>query len=348
MKGRVARRKQASGAKAIYINCIRYLTWERWGIVRSSTGNALGFIGLGRMGSRIVERLLEKKFKVVAYNRSPEPLREAERKGAIAAKSYEDVAAKLPVPRIIWIMVSAGKAVDEIIEALLPALSEGDVLIDGGNSNYRDSMKRAGRLKQKGVFYLDVGTSGGLEGARKGACLTIGGERKTYERAKPLFEAIAAKNGHLYVGPSGAGHFVKMVHNAIEYGMLEAYGEGFEMLKQSRFGLDLKKIARVWGNGSVIRSWMLELCSRALERDAEMEKYSGEIGGGETGKWAVDYAKELGVEAPVIEAALRMRNRKGDEDRFAGKIVAAIRREFGGHEVKMRGRGDGGAGDGEN
>jgi 6-phosphogluconate dehydrogenase len=306
-------------------------------MAKLASGNALGFIGLGRMGSRIVERLLEKKFKVVAYNRSPEPLKEAEKKGAIAAASYADVAAKLPVPKTIWIMVPAGKPVDEVIDALLPSLREGDMLIDGGNSNYKDSMRRAKRLESSGIRYLDVGTSGGLEGARNGACLTIGGKAEDYEAARHVFEAVAVKNGYLHCGKSGAGHFVKTVHNSIEYGMLEAYGEGFEMLEKSPdFKLDLAAIAKVWGHGSVVRSWLLELCQAALEKDAKMKDYSGEIGGGETGTWAAEYARARGVEIPVIEASLAVRGRKGDADRFAGKIVGAIRREFGGHEMKKK------------
>jgi len=299
--------------------------------------NTLGFIGLGRMGARIVGRLLEKKINVVAYNRSPEPLAEVAKKGAIAASGIADLSGKLPAPRIIWIMVSAGKPVDEVIDALVPSLAKDDMLIDGGNSNYKDSVRRAKALKEKGIYYLDCGTSGGLEGARNGACLTIGGEKEAYERAKPLFEAIAAKDAYLYVGPAGAGHFVKMVHNAVEYGMLEAYGEGFEMLKKSPdYKLKLEEIAKNWKNGSVIRSWLLDLCARALEKDEEMKEWSGEIGGGETGTWAADYAKENAIEAGVIESALKTRNRKGDADRFAGKIVGAIRREFGGHEMKRK------------
>jgi len=272
----------------------------------------------------------------VAYNRSPGPLREAGKKGAITAQGYVDVAGKLAPPRIIWIMVSAGKPVDEVIEALLPSLAKGDILIDGGNSNYKDSMGRAGQLKARGIFYLDAGTSGGLEGASRGACLTIGGEREAYEKARPIFDAVSAKGGYLYAGPSGAGHFVKMVHNAIEYGMLEAYGEGFEMLKKSEFGLDLPAIARTWERGGVVRSWMLELCRKKLEEDAEMRDVSGEIGGGESGGWAVEYAKGKGIEAPAIEASLRARGRRGDADRFAGKIVSAIRNAFGGHEMKRK------------
>ena len=305
--------------------------------MKHASMNTLGFIGLGRMGARIVERLLEKKINVVVYNRSPEPLAEVAKKGAIAASGIVDLCGKLPAPRIIWIMVSAGKPVDEVIDALVPSLAKGDILIDGGNSFYKDSVRRAKALKEKGIHYLDCGTSGGLEGARNGACLTIGGEKEAYERAKPLFEAIAAKDAYLYVGPAGAGHFVKMVHNAIEYGMLEAYGEGFEMLKRSPdYKLGLAPIAKNWRNGSVIRSWLLDLCARALEKDEEMKEWSGEIGGGETGTWAAEYARSIGTEISVIDSSLKMRNRKGDDERYAGKIVGAIRREFGGHEMKRK------------
>ncbi|MDO8339578.1 MAG: decarboxylating 6-phosphogluconate dehydrogenase [Candidatus Burarchaeum sp.] len=313
------------------------MSWEGEVIVKCSSMNTLGFIGLGRMGARIVERLLEKKINVVAYNRSPEPLAEVAKKGAIAANGIADLCSKISSPRIIWIMVSAGKPVDEVIDALVPSLAKGDILIDGGNSNYKDSVRRAQALKAKGIYCLDCGTSGGLEGARNGACLTIGGEKEAYERAKPLFEAIAAKDANLYVGSAGAGHFVKMVHNAIEYGMLEAYGEGFEMLKRSLdYKLKLAPIAKNWCKGSVVRSWLLDLCARALEKDEEMTQWSGEIGGGETGTWAVEYSKSVGAEIPVIDSALKVRNRKDDEGRYAGKIVGAIRREFGGHGMKRK------------
>jgi len=233
-------------------------------------------------------------------------------------------------------MVPSGKPVDEVIAAMLPSLQKGDVVIDGGNSNYNESMRRARELEEKGIDYLDVGTSGGLAGARIGACLTIGGKKEVYEKAEPVFKAISTKNGYLYVGSSGAGHFVKMVHNAIEYGMLEAYGEGFEMLKSSDFDLDLPAIAGVWGNGSVVRSWMLELGQVMLEKDAEMQGVSGEIGGGETGTWAVEYAKKKKVEVPAIETSLKMRGMKGHVDRFAGKVVGAIRNAFGGHELRKK------------
>jgi 6-phosphogluconate dehydrogenase len=296
----------------------------------------IGYIGLGRMGLRMVSRIL-KAHQVVAYDIEPGSVVRAAELGAEPAASLRSLAEKLHPPRIVWIMVPAGKPVDEVVDGLLPHLERGDILIDGGNSYYKDSVRRAERLMARGVHYLDVGTSGGLEGAEEGASLTIGGHVEAYHIVTPLFQCIARPGAFLHCGPSGAGHYVKMVHNGIEYAMLQALGEGFEMLKSGPYDIDLEDVARNWNNGCVIRSWLLELAGRAFVEDPKLERLGGEVGGGETGLWAVETAMEMEVPTPVIALSLLMRYRSRQEDTFAGKVVAAIRREFGGHPVKTRG-----------
>jgi 6-phosphogluconate dehydrogenase len=293
----------------------------------------IGYVGLGRMGLRMVRRILKDQ-EVVAFDINPESVAQAAEFGAEPAASLKNLASKLRPPRVVWVMVPAGKPVDLVIDGLQPHLDEGDILIDGGNSHYRDSTQRAERLLEKGVLYLDVGTSGGLEGAENGASLTIGGSEEAYESVIPLLETIARPGGYLHCGLSGAGHYVKMVHNGIEYAMLQALGEGFEMLESEPYELDLEAVARVWNTGTVIRSWMLELVSRAFGADPRLDALTGEVGGDETGRWMVEAAMEQGVPTPVIALSLLMRYRSRQEDTFAGRVVAAIRREFGGHPVK--------------
>ena len=293
----------------------------------------IGFVGLGRMGLRMVARILN-AHDVVAYDINPTAVAEAGELGAEQANSLEELAGSLPTPRVVWIMVPAGAPVESVIDGLEPTLEDGDILIDGGNSHYKDSVRRAERLQSKGVSYLDVGTSGGLEGAESGANLTVGGPEETYRAVIPLLESVARPDGYLYCGPSGAGHYVKMVHNGIEYAMLQALGEGFEMLRSAPYDLDMTAIARDWNNGCVIRSWMLELLGDALEGDPRLDTLTGEVGGGETGRWMVETAMELGVPTPSIALSLLMRFRSRQDDTFAGRVVAAVRREFGGHAVK--------------
>jgi len=293
----------------------------------------IGFVGLGRMGLRMVARILN-AHDVVAYDINPTAVAEAGELGAEQANSLEELAGSLPTPRVVWIMVPAGAPVESVIDGLEPTLEDGDILIDGGNSHYKDSVRRAERLQSKGVSYLDVGTSGGLEGAESGANLTVGGPEETYRAVIPLLESVARPDGYLYCGPSGAGHYVKMVHNGIEYAMLQALGEGFEMLRSAPYDLDMTAIARDWNNGCVIRSWMLELLGDALEGDPRLDTLTGEVGGGETGRWMVETAMELGVPTPSIALSLLMRYRSRQDDTFAGRVVAAVRREFGGHAVK--------------
>ena len=294
----------------------------------------IGFIGLGRMGFNMVLNLHSKKIGVVACNRSAEPVDEIKKKGVEVAYSVPELMKNLPKQKIVWIMVTAGKPVDAVIEELIPYLKKNDIVIDSGNSFYKDSIRRYNYLKQKKINFLDIGTSGGLKGARYGACLTIGGDKNIFKKIEPICKYVSAKNGYAYVGPAGAGHFVKMVHNGIEYSLLQAYGEGFELLQKGHYkNLDLKKIAATWKNGSIIRSYLVELAEEAFKKDSKLSRIEGIVGGGETGRWAVDTAKEFNVSVKSIELALDERKNSQKNPRFAGKVVAALRNEFGGHEV---------------
>lgn len=307
----------------------------------------IGFIGLGRMGLNIVLNLHSKKIDVVAYNRSYKPVNKIKKyvagervskrasHGTIeVAFSIEELMKKLPKQKLIWLMVTAGKPVDSVIKDLLPYLKKDDIIIDGGNSFYKDSIRRYKFLKNKKIHFVDIGTSGGLAGARRGACLTIGGDAKIFRKIEWLCKAVSAKNGYTYVGLAGAGHFVKMVHNGIEYALLQAYGDGFELLFKGPYkNLDLRKIAETWQNGSVIRSWIVELAADAFKKDPKFKKIEGIVGGGETGQWTVKTAKEFKVPIESIKLALKLRKKSRKHPSFAGKVVAALRNEFGGHEV---------------
>ncbi|MBI2616627.1 decarboxylating 6-phosphogluconate dehydrogenase [Candidatus Gottesmanbacteria bacterium] len=309
----------------------------------------LGFIGLGRMGRAMVLHLLEKGVDVVVFNRSPEKTQEllqdfekTLQKNPFPPSPYgnltpsynlEQLIKNVSPPRIIWIMVEHGNPVESLIRGLLKAkLKVGDILIDGGNSFYKDSMKRHDQLKKKGIHFLDIGTSGGLEGARDGACLMIGGDEEIFIQLKDFFSTIATPSGFEYFGPSGSGHFVKMVHNGVEYGMLEAIGEGFELLAKSPFPIDLKRVAHNWSHGSIVRGFLMELLNRALANDPGLANVSGMVGGGTTGEWAVRTARRLKVEVPVIKTSLAARKKSVEKPTFSGKIVQALRFEFGGHK----------------
>ncbi|MCL4339232.1 decarboxylating 6-phosphogluconate dehydrogenase [Patescibacteria group bacterium] len=309
----------------------------------------LGFIGLGRMGHAMVLHLLEQGVDVVVFNRTAGKIdalsqeaesvkHKAESSGKlITAYTIDEMIKWLDKPRIIWLMVPQGKPVDEMMEKLLSAgIGKEDILIDGGNSFYKDSIRRYQQLKEKGVHFLDIGTSGGLEGARNGACVMVGGDKKIYEKVRPVLEKVAIHDGATYMGPSGAGHFVKMVHNGVEYGMLESLGEGFEILFNGPYQLNFEEIAKNWSHGSVVRGWLVELLERAFAADPKLEKIEGVIGGGTTGGWTIEIAKELNVSAPVIADSLEVRKKSLSKPTFSGKVVAALRREFGGHEVKKR------------
>ncbi len=291
----------------------------------------LGFIGLGRMGYNIVLNLIDHKHDVVVYNRSPEKVQQIAQEGAIASSSYEELASKLDTPRLIIISVTAGKPVDDVIDGLLPHLSKGDVIIESGNSWYEDSIRRHDALKKKGIQFLDMGTSGGLSGARNGACLTIGGEKKLFEKYENLFKDIATEKGYAYMGEVGSGHFVKMVHNGIEYALLQAYGEGAETLKKGPYKLDFEKVFSVWSHGSIIRSYLSEISVDAFKKDHDLKKFKGIIGGGETGTWTLKVAEKEGVEFGSLQHALEARKKSQEKQTFATKYVAAIRNEFGGH-----------------
>ncbi|MBF0585728.1 decarboxylating 6-phosphogluconate dehydrogenase [Prosthecochloris sp. N3] len=291
----------------------------------------IGFIGLGKMGMNMVENLLDHDHEVVAYDLSDELVSKAVSLGASAADSLETVVEGLEAPRVVWMMVPAGAAVDAVIGGLLPLLGDGDVLVDGGNSHYRDSMRRAETAEQAGVHYMDAGTSGGLEGARNGACMMIGGDAGVYRRLEPLLRDLCVADGYGYMGACGAGHYAKMVHNGIEYGMMQAIGEGFDLLESSPFDFRHDEVARVWANGSVIRGWLMDLARAAFEKDGSLGYLTGRIEDSGEGRWTVDAALDQQVSVPVIAEALFRRYRSRSENNFSDKVVAALRHEFGGH-----------------
>ena len=294
----------------------------------------LGMIGLGRMGANMTERLVLGGHRVISYDRSPEAIQRVVDKGAVGSRSLADFVQQLSQPRAAWLMVPSGDPVDQTIEQLLPQLAKGDVIIDGGNSYYKDSIRRAEKLKQQGIYFVDAGTSGGIWGLKVGYCMMLGGEKEIVERLDPIFKTLAPKDGYLHVGPSGAGHFVKMIHNGIEYGMLQAYGEGFELLKASGFDLDLGKIAHLWNQGSVMRSWLLELAESAFNKDPELASIKGYVEDSGEGRWTVLEAVERNVPASVLTLSLFARFASRQEDSFSAKVIAALRNEFGGHAVK--------------
>ena len=294
----------------------------------------LGMIGLGRMGANMTERLLGSGHKLITYDRSPEAIQRCVDKGAVGAHSLADFVKQLSLPRSIWLMVPSGEPVDLTIEQLLPSLLKNDIIIDGGNSHYKDSIRRAQKLEQLGIHFVDAGTSGGIWGLQEGYCLMIGGEKAIVDQLEPIFKTLAPENGFAHVGPSGAGHFVKMVHNGIEYGMLQAYGEGFEMLKSSQFGLDLGKISHLWNQGSVVRSWLLKLAENAFQKDPELSSIKGYVEDSGEGRWAVLEAVEREIPASVLTLSLFARFASRQDDSFSAKVIAALRNEFGGHAVR--------------
>lgn len=299
----------------------------------------LGIIGLGKMGSNMARRLARGGHRVVAYNRTPEKafVLADEEPNAVAVTSLEEIAAQLTSPRAVWIMAPAGDATENMVDALLGVLAPGDVIIDGGNSNYHDTMRRAARATDKGLYFVDVGTSGGVWGLTEGYSMMVGGKETVVERLRPAFETLAPApdKGWGHVGPSGAGHFVKMVHNGIEYGIMQAYAEGFEILKAKRdFGLDLHQVAEIWRYGSVIRSWLLDLTTTALAEDQDLSAIGGWVADSGEGRWAVTEAINLDVPAPVITFALLMRLVSRQDESYAAKLLALMRSQFGGHAVK--------------
>ena len=311
----------------------------------------IGFIGLGRMGKNIVLHLLEQGIDVVAWNRSPGPRVEVANAGALTPETLAELVATLKPPRNIWLMVTAGEVVDDLLGQLIDKLSAGDLIIDGGNSFYKDSQRRAKMLAKSGIHFMDVGTSGGIESARHGACLMVGGEKDDFKRVEPVFMAIAAPDAYGLLGPVGAGHFAKMVHNGIEYGMMEAIGEGAAILKNSEFKYDLREVFRVYSIRSIIESRLVSWTLAELKNDPELSDISSVIGSAGTAlktkgeaHWTVELAKQMGIDVPVIEAALKVR-KKSERDRenspagFRNKVVAAMRWQFGQHPVKKTSRG---------
>lgn len=295
----------------------------------------IGFIGLGRMGANMVRRLLQGGHRVVAWNRTAEKTKEIVSEGAEGAYSFPELVEKLQTPRIIWAMVPSGQATDDMINEITPLLSNGDIIIDGGNSNFHDSIRRGKELAIKGFQFMDAGTSGGIWGLKVGYCLMVGGEKATFEHVEPLLKTLAPPDGYLHCGPAGAGHFVKMVHNGIEYGMLQAYGEGFEILHAAKeYDLDLHAISHLWNQGSVVRSWLLELAEDAFQRDNKLEAIRGYVADSGEGRWTVQQAIDTDVPAPVITLSLLERFRSRQDESFTAKVIAALRNEFGGHAVK--------------
>jgi 6-phosphogluconate dehydrogenase len=294
----------------------------------------IGFIGLGRMGANMVRRLLQDGHEVVAYNRTPEKTREIAGEGADAAFSIEELVGMLAKPRAVWIMVPAGDATEAQIEELLEHLEPGDTIIDGGNTNFHDDVRRHPELAKRGISYVDAGVSGGIWGLQVGYCMMVGGEREAVEPLEPIFRSLAPEDGYLHVGGPGAGHYVKMVHNGIEYGLMQAYAEGFEIMHASDYELDLGGIAKLWNHGSVVRSWLLELAERALEKDQDLKHLKGWVADSGEGRWTIQEAIDKDVPAPVITLSLLTRFRSRQDDSYGGKVLAALRNEFGGHAVK--------------
>ena len=294
----------------------------------------LGMIGLGRMGGNMTTRLLRGGHEIVVYDRGKETIEAKKGEGATPAFSLDELVKLLAPPRHVWMMVPSGPPVSETILALVPLLSKDDVLIDGGNSNYRDSIARAEDLQGHGIHFLDVGTSGGIWGLENGYCLMIGGERDVFARMEPVFKTLAPAEGYAHVGPAGAGHYVKMVHNGIEYGLLQAYAEGFELLDASAYDFDLRQIAALWNQGSVVRSWLLELAERALQNDPALASIAGYVEDSGEGRWTIQEAIDRDVPALSLAYALFARFRSRQKESFGAKLIAALRQEFGGHRVK--------------
>lgn len=295
-----------------------------------------GIIGLGRMGLNMARRLKQGGHRVVGFDRSGEAKAAARKDGIEGVSSLEEFVSELACPRVVWIMLHEGAPVDSTIEALKPLLAAGDMIVDGGNSYYKDDLRRADDLSGVGLVYMDAGVSGGIWGLKEGYCTMIGGPKAGFERLKPLLETLAPPGGYMYCGASGAGHFVKMVHNGIEYGMMEAYAEGFELLKASPYGEGIKnsELSRLWNQGSVVRSWLLELIEDAFEKEEGLDSIIGYVEDSGEGRWMVKEAVDLGVALPVITDALMRRFRSRQDESFAEKVLAALREEFGGHSVR--------------
>ncbi|MFQ5520019.1 MAG: phosphogluconate dehydrogenase (NAD(+)-dependent, decarboxylating) [Candidatus Methylomirabilia bacterium] len=294
----------------------------------------IGFVGLGRMGMNMVRRLQGDRHRVVTYDRAADKVKESVAYGATGAASLEDLAKQLAPPRATWVMVPAGMPTEQTVKDLSQVLTSDDLIIDGGNSYYKDDARRAAELRAKGIHYLDAGTSGGIWGLKVGYCLMIGGERQIFRRLEPIFKSLAPPDGYGYMGTHGAGHYVKMIHNGVEYGMMQAYAEGFELMHESDFALDLQAIAHLWNQGSVVRSWLLELTELALEEDPHLTGVKGYVEDSGEGRWTIFDAIEKDVPAPTITLSLFNRFRSRQPESYADKLLAALRNAFGGHAVQ--------------
>lgn len=296
----------------------------------------VGLIGLGKMGFNLALNLHRNNFDVVAYDVATAPRKQLSAKGISAVSSPLELLQRLEGRKFIWLMVPAGNIVDETIELLKAHLSPGDIIMDGGNSHYKDSVRRAAMLEASKIDYLDCGTSGGVDGALNGICAMIGGKQEVFGYCEQVFKAISVPAGYLYCGPSGSGHFIKMVHNGIEYGMMQSIAEGFELMQNSDFEFDHAAVAKLWNNGSVIRGWLMELTHNAFSKDAQLDGIKGVVHSSGEGKWMVETALEKNIATPVIALSLLMRYRSQQQDTFSGKLVAALRHEFGGHAVSKK------------
>jgi 6-phosphogluconate dehydrogenase len=296
----------------------------------------IGFVGLGRMGLNMTIRLQRGGHRVAAWDRNAGPIAEAKAHGATGAATLEALVDALRPPRAIWAMIPAGKPVDDLLDTLNTRLQRGDLVVDGGNSNYQDSKRRHERMKAAGFDFVDAGVSGGIWGLENGYCMMLGGEAKAIARLQPALDTLAPPDGWRHVGAPGAGHFSKMIHNGIEYGMMQAYAEGFELLRAADYGYDLEAIARLWNQGSVVRSWLLDLAARAFARDPGLEKIQGYVEDSGEGRWTVLEAIERGVPVPVLALSLFRRFRSRQPDSFSDRVLAALRNEFGGHAVKEK------------
>jgi 6-phosphogluconate dehydrogenase len=294
----------------------------------------LGFVGLGKMGMNMVTRLQRDKHRVVVYDRTADLVKQAEGAGCAGATSLADLVSKLTVPKAVWIMVPSGQPTEDTVQAVAALLKSGDTIIDGGNTKFHDDVRRAADLKAKGIHYVDAGTSGGVWGLKIGYCLMVGGDKEPVKRLEPIFKTLAPENGWAHMGGHGAGHYVKMVHNGIEYSMMQGYAEGFELMAKSNYNLDLAKIADLWMHGSVVRSWLLELAADALAQDPRLEQLKGYVQDSGEGRWMVLDAIEKDVAVPTLTAALFTRFRSRQQDTFAEKMLAALRNAFGGHAVR--------------
>ncbi len=295
----------------------------------------IGIVGLGRMGGNMTQRLIEHGHSVVTYDRNPDAIAATVEHGAVGVATLEEMVQRLESPRAIWIMVPAGAPVDSVILTLTQYMTPGDTIIDGGNSNFHDTVTRAARLlEQQQLHLLDAGTSGGVWGLQVGYCLMVGGDLEPVQRLEPIFTALAPEAGYAHVGPPGAGHYVKMIHNGIEYGMLQAYAEGFEIMHAADFKLDMHQIAALWNHGSVVRSWLLELAERAFAQGNDLEGIRGWVADSGEGRWAAQEAIDKDIPAPIITVSLLERLRSRQEESFSAKVIAALRNQFGGHEVK--------------